>query len=68
MSRTWIRRPPEPRERVALATLAVGAGALVAGTVWYLGRILVARDEMELRPPARPERTLERSREPGAKR
>jgi hypothetical protein len=53
MRPAWIRREPDTRERVLTGAAALVAGAAAAAAVWYLGRLLVARDALELEAPQR---------------
>lgn len=58
----WIRREPTRAERWTTGLVSLALGAAVGAAALYLGRILVARDPVELRPPE-PERELPPGRE-----
>jgi hypothetical protein len=60
MTRAWIRREARPGERVAVGAAAVVAGAVVAAAVWYVGRLLVAREPLELAAPPAPRAAIPR--------
>lgn len=53
MRRRWIRNRPGRRENLIAAAAGVGAGAVLAGVVFWLGRLLLARDPV--RPPGQVE-------------
>jgi hypothetical protein len=65
VSAAWIRREPTTREGLAVGVAALGVGAVIGCAVYYLGRVLVARDELESEPPSSPGRALPRPRESG---
>lgn len=53
MKASWIRRRPGPEDDVRAAALALGAGAVVAGAVFYLARHVLAREWVDASPPDR---------------
>jgi hypothetical protein len=57
VTRRWLRRRPGRREQALAAGFALGAAVGVGAVVFYLARLLLAREEMEpIRggEPARP--------------
>lgn len=55
MSRSWIRRELTRAERLTNGLASVAVGAAAGALVWYLGRILVAREPLALRPERAPD-------------
>lgn len=52
---TWVRREAEPGEAWLATGIAVVAAAAVGGTILYLARMFIARDELPMRPRAEEE-------------
>jgi hypothetical protein len=48
----WVRNDPGPRENGIAAAAAVGAGVVVGVAVFYVGRLILARDPLPPRPTA----------------
>lgn len=46
----WIRHRPERRESLAALGAGMGVGLVVGGVVFYLARLLLAREPLETRP------------------
>lgn len=61
MRRRWIRNRPGRRENTVAAMAGMGVGALVAAVIFYLGRLLLAREPLEA--PGEIERSLARREE-----
>lgn len=50
MSRVWIRGRPRTRDSALAGLVALGAGALAAGATFYVTRLMLAREPLELSP------------------
>ncbi len=48
MKQVYIRRAPSTKESATAAVLAMGLGTLVAGTAFYVTRMLLARDRVRV--------------------
>jgi hypothetical protein len=46
----WIRHDPDRREQRAALAAALGAGLIVGGVVFYLARLLLAREPIQPAP------------------
>ena len=51
----WVRRRAESQEAWMAGAIALVAGAAVGGTVLYLARMFIAREELRMRPMAEKE-------------
>ena len=49
----WIRHRPDKAQDLTALAAGVGAGLLVGGVVFYVGRLLLAREPLEPAPSRR---------------
>ena len=66
MRRPWIRREPGPEDERRAAGLALAAGAALGVAVYYVARIVLARDPIDAPPSRGVTRTGERGEGEGS--
>ena len=49
-TRRWIRRKPDRRENLLALSAGLGVALVVGGSVFYLARLLAAREALRIAP------------------
>lgn len=53
MTRVYTRREGDRREKMGALALSLGVSLSVGAVAYYLARLMISRDSIELEPPAR---------------